>query len=213
MTLVDIVGSGHMARGLATRLLQGRTDVRITGRNQDQVAELVESLGAGASAAPGGGPFTGEVVILAVPYGSVAGIIREHGDALAGKVVVDISNPVDFATMDRLTTPEGTSAAEETAALLEGRADVVKAFNTTFAKTLIQGTVADLPLDVFVAGDSESAKLQVTEIIARSGMRPVDTGPLRWSRQLESFMLLVMALQVNPEHERFDWDTALKILP
>ena len=213
MAHVDIVGSGNMARGLATRLLHGRTDVRIIGRNADQTAELVESLGAGASSAPAGSPFTAEVVILAVPHGSVAEIIRENGESLAGKVVVDISNPVDFSTMDRLTTPAGTSAAEEIAALLEGRADVVKAFNTTFAKTLVEGSVADLPLDVFVAGDSESAKLQVTEIIARSGMRPIDTGPLHWARQLESMMLLMMALQVNPEHERFDWDTALKILP
>ena len=213
MAHVDIVGSGHMAHGLAVRLLQGRNDVHILGRNDTQMRDLVESLGAGASGAYIGSPFTSDVVVLAVPHSSTREIVLEYADGLDGKVVVDISNPVDYSTMDRLTTPPGTSAAEETAALLDGRAEVVKAFNTTFAKTLVAGTVAGQPLDVFVAGNSESAKLKVTGLIARSGMRPIDTGPLHWARQLESFMLLMMALQVNPEHEHFDWDTALKILP
>lgn len=213
MAHVDIIGSGHMAHGLAVRLLQGRNDVHILGRNDTQIRELVEALGPGASGAYIGSPLTSDVVVLAVPHSSTREIVLEYAGGLDGKVVVDISNPVDFSTMDRLTTPPGTSAAEETAALLEGRADVVKAFNTTFAKTLVAGTVAGQPLDVFVAGNSESAKLKLTEIIARSGMRPIDTGPLHWARQLESFMLLMMSLQVNPEHEHFDWDTALKILP
>ena len=97
--------------------------------------------------------------------------------------------------------------------MLAGRAEVVKAFNTTFAKTLLAGNVAGQPLDVFIAGDSEEAKEKVSALVAGSGMRPIDTGPLRWARELEAFMLLVMALQTNPEHQHFNWDTALKILP
>ncbi|MGW6172955.1 NADPH-dependent F420 reductase [Arthrobacter sp. NPDC055138] len=213
MAEIDIIGSGHMARGIATRLLHGRNNVRIIGRNDTQMRDLVESLGAGATGAYVGSPLTSNIVILAVPHGATREVILEYSDGLDGKVVVDISNPVDFATMDRLTTAPGTSAAEETAQMLAGRADVVKAFNTTFARTLAAGSVAGQPLDVFIAGDSETAKEKVSALVAGCGMRPIDTGPLRWARELEAFMLLVMALQTNPEHSHFNWDTALKILP
>ncbi|UNK44270.1 NADPH-dependent F420 reductase [Arthrobacter sulfonylureivorans] len=212
MTEIDIIGSGHMARGIATRLLAGRHDVRIIGRNDSQMRDLIESLGPGASGAYMGSPITSNVVILAVPHGATREVLLEYGDGFDGKVVVDISNPVDYTTMDRLTTSPGSSAAEETATMLEGRAEVVKAFNTTFPKTLVVGTVAGQPLDVFIAGDSEAAKEKVSAAVARSGMRPIDVGPLRWARELEAFMLLIMALQVNPEHEHFNWDTALKLL-
>jgi predicted dinucleotide-binding enzyme len=213
MAEIDIIGSGHMARGIATRMLHGRNNVRIISRNDSQMRDLVESLGAGATGAYMGSPLTSNVVILAIPHAATREVILEYSDGLDGKVIVDISNPVDYATMDRLTTEPGSSAAEETAAMLAGRAEVVKAFNTTFAKTLATGSVAGLPLDVFIAGDSESAKAKVSALVAGSGMRPIDTGPLRWARELEAFMLLITALQVNPEHEHFDWDTALKILP
>ncbi|MFT4468746.1 NADPH-dependent F420 reductase [Arthrobacter sulfonylureivorans] len=213
MAEIDIIGSGQMARGIATRLLHGRNNVRIIGRNDNQMRDLIESLGAGVTGAYMGSPLTSNVVILAVPHGAAREVILEYSDGLDGKVVVDISNPVDYATMDRLTTAPGSSAAEETAAMLAGRAEVVKAFNTTFAKTLLAGNVAGQPLDVFIAGDSEEAKEKVSALVAGSGMRPIDTGPLRWARELEAFMLLVMALQTNPEHQHFNWDTALKILP
>lgn len=114
---------------------------------------------------------------------------------------------------DRLTVPSGTSAAEETAALLPEGALVVKAFNTCFAGPLEKGAVASPPLDVFIAGDSEDAKARISAVVAASGLRPIDAGPLRRARELEAFMLLVMALQVNPEHPNFNWDTSLKLLP
>jgi predicted dinucleotide-binding enzyme len=213
MTLVDIIGSGHMARGIATRLIHGRHNVRVLGRNGDQLRDLIEFLGAGATGAYAGSALESSVVILAVPYGQTRTVIHEYGDGMDGKIIVDISNPVDVSTMDRLTTAPGSSAAEETAQLLGGRAEVVKAFNTTFAKTLETGSVAGQPLDVFIAGDSESAKEKVSALVAGSGMRPIDTGPLRRARELEAIMLLIMGLQVDPGHRNFNWDTALKILP
>ncbi|WP_171059370.1 NADPH-dependent F420 reductase [Arthrobacter crystallopoietes] len=213
MAQIDIIGSGHMARGIAVRMLQGNHKVRILGRNGNQTRELVESLGPGATGAYAGSAIESPVVVLAIPHRETKTAILEYGSGLDGKTVVDISNPIDYTTFDRLTTAPGISAAEETASFLEGRADVVKAFNTVFPKTLETGTVAGQPLDVFIAGDSETAKRKISALTAESGMRPIDAGPLRRARELEAFMLLVMGLQVNPEHERFNWDTALKILP
>ncbi len=213
MTNVTILGSGQMARGLAMTMLRGNNPVQILGRDGAKTRSLVESLGPGATGGVTGGVITGAIVFLAVPHHEVHDAILESGDSIEGRVVVDISNPVDVATFDRLTVPPGTSAAEQTAQMLAGRADVVKAFNTTFPGTLEAGTVAGQHLDVFIAGDSEQAKEKVSAVAAAAGMRPIDVGPLRRSRELEAFMLLIMGLQVSPEHEHFNWDTALRIFP
>lgn len=210
---VTIIGSGRMARGLAQAALRAGRAVQILGRDGSQTRDLVESLGAGASGGVIGAPLEGGLVILAVPYREVANVVRELGDGVDGRVVVDIANPVDVATFDRLLTPAGTSSAEEVAAMVRGRAEVVKAFNTVFAATLEAGSVGGQHLDVFVAGDSETAKEKVSALVAKAGMRPIDAGPLRRSRELEAFMLLVFGLQVSEAHENFNWDTALRIFP
>lgn len=213
MTGITIIGSGRMARGLAVAMLRGNNQVQILGRDGAQTRTLVESLGPGATGGVTGTKVAGGIVILAVPHSQVRSAILENGDAFDGKVVVDISNPVDVSTFDRLTTQPGTSAAEATADLLAGRADVVKAFNTTFPSTLEAGSVAEQHLDVFIAGDSEPAKEKVSAVVAHSGMRPIDVGPLRRSRELEAIMLVIMGLQVSPEHPHFNWDTALRLIP
>lgn len=150
---------------------------------------------------------------MAVPFLEGKKTVSTYGESLAGKVIVDISNPVDMATFDHLLTPAGTSAAESIALLAPPSSNVVKAFNTCFAKSLEVGQVAGVPLDVFIAGDSEAAKAKVSAVAAASGLRVIDVGPLRRARELESMMLLVMGLQANPEHVGFNWDTSLKILP
>ena len=80
--------------------------------------------------------------MLALPYEAVAGAVAEHQEGKAGRVLIDIVNPVDWSTMETVTTPVGTSAAEETAQLVPEGTKVVKAFNTTFAKALLAGEVA-----------------------------------------------------------------------
>jgi 8-hydroxy-5-deazaflavin:NADPH oxidoreductase len=113
---------------------------------------------------------------------------------LAGKIVVDITNPVDVSTFDGLVTPPGSSAAEEIAKAAPG-ARVVKAFNTTFAGTLVAGRVAGQPLDVLVASDDATAKRAVLDLVEAGGLRGVDAGPLRRARELEALGFLHMTLQ------------------
>jgi predicted dinucleotide-binding enzyme len=108
---------------------------------------------------------------------------------------VDISNPVDFSTFDRLVTPADSSAAEELAKLLPQGTPVVKAFNTTFASTLVDGKVAGQALDVLIAGDDDAANEKVAALVLAGGLRPVDAGPLRRARQLEHLGFLHMAVQ------------------
>jgi 8-hydroxy-5-deazaflavin:NADPH oxidoreductase len=127
-------------------------------------------------------------------YPGIKDAAREYGDQLAGKVVVDITNLVNTETWD-LVTPPGASSAEEVQALAPEGARVVKAFNTTFAPTLVRGEVAGQQLDVLLAGDDEEAKRKVAQLVADGGLRPIDVGPLKRAQQLEHLGLLHITLQ------------------
>ena len=134
------------------------------------------------------------MVILAVYYPGDLEIVRDLGEKLASKVVVDISNPLN-QTFDDLATAPGSSAAEEVAASAPAETRVVKAFNTTFAPTLVDGQVAGQPLDVLIAGDDEEAKGTVAQLARDGGLRAIDVGALKRARQLEGLGFLGIALQ------------------
>jgi len=213
MTDIVIIGSGNMARGIGTRAVAAGRSVQILGRDLDTAAALAAELGAGVtSGLVDLAAIDADIVVLAVPYDAARALVTGYGAVLAGKAVVDISNPVDFSTFDALTVAPGTSAAEELATLAGPGVGIVKAFNTTFAGTLVAGEVDGQPLDVFVASDSDDATAAVVALVADAGLRPIDVGPLRRARELESFMLLIMTLQMNPAHAAFNWNTGLKIL-
>ena len=188
---ITIIGTGGMARGIASRTLAGGHDVAFIGTERAKAEALAGELGGSATAADG---VVGDVVVLAVPYTAAADILQAHGDDLAGKVIVDITNPVDFSTFEPLTLDAG-SAAQEIAGAAPDGANVVKAFNTTFAGTLSEGSVAGQPLDVFIAGDDSDAKATVAELARDGGLNPIDAGPLKRARELEAMGLLHMTLQ------------------
>lgn len=197
MTQVTIVGAGNMARGIGTRLVAGGHELRILAPTPRHATELADDLRPARASVTGGGmtePVTGEVVVFATPYNASLELAENLSPRVTGMVVVDICNPVDFATFDRLVTPPDSSAAEEIAARLSG-SPVVKAFNTTFAGTLVKGEVVGQKLDVLLASDDEDAKGKVARLVESGGMRAVDAGPLRRARQLEHAGFLHMALQ------------------
>jgi predicted dinucleotide-binding enzyme len=137
----------------------------------------------------------GEVLVLAVPYEAAASLVRQYGEALSGKVVMDVTNPVNRETFDGLVTPPDSSAAEEIKREAPEGARVVKAFNTTFAGTLVEGDVGGQPLDVYVAGDDAEAKEMISQLVRDGGLVAIDAGPLRRARQLEGLGFLGMTLQ------------------
>ena len=205
---ITIVGTGNMARGIATRALAGGHGVTLLGTEAEKAEALARELGGSARSGTVGDPISGDVLVLAVWYPVSLEVVRRYGDALDGKVVVDITNPVTLDPFEPIV-PEAGSAAEETAAAAPG-ARVVKAFNTTFAGTLAgAGGVAGQPLDVFVASDDEDAKRAVAGLAEDAGLRPVDAGPLRRARQLEAAGYLHMAVQ---EPLGTGYGSALKIL-
>src|SRR5215211_1934159 len=174
---VTIIGAGNMGRGIGGRVVAGGHDLVVIDHDPDDARRLAEELdGAGDGSARGGGA-------------------EERGEQLEGKVVVDITNPVDAETFDGLVTPADSSAAEELAKLAPDGARVVKAFNTTFAATLAKGEVAGQQLDVFIAGDDSEAKQAVAELVSSGGLNPIDAGSLRRARELERLGFLHMAVQ------------------
>lgn len=180
---VAIIGTGNMASGLAYALAGAQHEVAIGSRDPGKAAALAEKIGHGVQ---GGGIAAAaqlaEIVILATPFGGAADALKAAGD-LTGKTLVDISNPIS-ADYKSLVIGHTTSAAEEIQALAP-KARIVKAFNTIFAQLLPSEARQGKTLQVFVAGDSDSAKAQVSKLAQSIGFEAVDAGPLSNSRFIE----------------------------
>lgn len=183
MAHISIIGSGNMGQAIAGLVGKSGDTVEVLG-SSDAEREI-----------------TGDIVVLAVPYPAVGQVIAQRGAQLAGKVVVDITNPLDFQTFDSLVVPaDGSATAEIAAALPESR--VIKAFNTNFAATLATGTVNGRPATVLLAGDDANAKTALALVISAAGLRAVDAGGLRRARELEAVGFLQLTLAVG---EKTSW--------
>lgn len=211
---VTIIGAGNMGRGIGTRLVAGGHSVTFVDANPETAEKTAADVkasaknGARISTASLGDANLGDVVVLAVWYGTNIEIAKQLGAKLAGKVVVDIANPLN-STYDGLATAPDSSSAEDVAKAIASGAKVVKAFNTTFAGTLLAREVAGQPLDVFLAGDDTDAKNKVAELVKDGGMRPIDVGPLSRARQIEGMQLLHITVQ---NALGTNWGSTIKIL-
>ena len=191
MSTISIIGNGNMARILGARAIAGGNTVEIIGRDAARAAALVKELGGRTTAGTFGSVPEGDIVIIALPYESVAPVVRKYGPALQAKVIVDISNPFD-PTGTELVTPAGSSAAQETAKAAPAGAHVVKAFNTLFGQVLAADRVGDRRLDVFIAGDDDEAKALVSSFVESLNLRPLDAGDLKMAHWIEGAGLLMM---------------------
>jgi hypothetical protein len=189
MSSISFIGLGGMTRAIGARAVQGGNAVEVIGRDAAKAKDLAAALGGGATAGTFGTAPAGDIVILAVPYASAVPVVAQYGDALAGKVIIDITNPVN-PDATGLVTPDGTSAAQEIAQAAPAGAHVVKAFNTVFGHVLAPGR----PLDVLFAGDDARAKARVSAFIESLGLRPLDAGGLEMARWLEGTGLLMIGL-------------------
>ncbi|MEU0036169.1 MULTISPECIES: NAD(P)-binding domain-containing protein [unclassified Streptomyces] len=192
MSSISMIGLGNVARVLADRALAGGNTVEIIGRDQAKAKEVAAALG-GATVGTAGTAPAGDIVVLAVPYAGAAAVVRDYGDVLSGKIIVDITNPV-APDLRGLVVPDDSSGAQEIAKAAPDDAYVVKAFNTVFSHVLAAGPADDRPLDVFIAGDDPQAKARVSAFVESLGLRPWDTGELFMARALENVGLLELGL-------------------
>jgi 8-hydroxy-5-deazaflavin:NADPH oxidoreductase len=183
MTHLSILGTGNMGQAIAAIAAQGGHSAQLLDSDDTDTA------------------VSGDVVVLAVPYPAVADVIAQRGEQLAGRIVVDITNPLDFETFDSLVVPANSSATAEIADALP-ESTVLKAFNTTFAATLEAGTVGTLPTTVLIAGDDAKAKSTLADIVTSGGLKALDAGPLSRARELEALGFLQITLAAA---EKVSW--------
>jgi hypothetical protein len=189
MSSISIIGSGNMASAIGALAVKGGNAVEVIGRDATKAAALASALGNGATAGTWGAAPSGDIVILAVMFDSAVPVVSQYGDALAGKTIVDITNPFN-ASGTGLAIPHDTSVAQMVAEAAPASAHVFKAFNTLFRDFLAAGG----PLDVFMAGDDAQAKASLSAFIKSLGLRPQDTGDLRMAHWLEGAGLLSVAV-------------------
>jgi len=197
---ITIFGTGNMASGLAVLFAKtGQYQITLASRDVSKAQSVATELGNDIQAGPiDSAASNADVVVFAVPFSAAEDVVKAAG-GLAGKVVVDITNPMtdDFSA---LTVGHTTSAAEEIQKLAP-EAKVVKAFNTIFASVLHNdGMVTGQPATVFVAGDDEDARGQVAALAESTGFNALETGALASARYLEPVAGLNIALAYGLGH-------------
>jgi predicted dinucleotide-binding enzyme len=198
---VAIIGSGNIGQALGGALVGAGHDVTLAARDVVQTENVASQIGATAAPTSAQAIKGAQVVVLAVPYTSLAEVAADIKSVVAGKVVIDVSNPMGQA-------PAGTSAAEQLAEWLPG-ARVVKAFNTTFAGLLATPEAHGQVLDALYATDDASAGEKVAELIRSIGFRPVRAGGLSGAAQLEAMAGLNIQLQIATKG---DWRSSFVLV-
>jgi hypothetical protein len=161
-------------------------------RNTAKAQALADQIGNGAVVGTFGAKPAGDIVIIAVLYAGAVEVVAHYGDALAGKILVDITNPFN-ADVSGLVTTAGNSLSQQIAAVAPEDTHVVKALNSIFRDVLAQ----DEPVDVFFAGDSAEAKARVAAFLESLDMRPLDAGGLEMASVLEWAGVLLVGLARN----------------
>ena len=189
MSTISIIGSGNMAAAIGTRAANHGHTIEFMSRNSAKAQARADQIGPAATVGTFGAKPAGDIVVLAVLYTGAVDVVAQYGEALAGKIVVDISNPFNADATGLVTTP-GNSAAQQIAAAAPETTRVVKALNSIFGHVLAQGK----PLDAFLAGDSAEAKARVTAFLESLDLRPLDAGGLAMAYALEWAGILLMGL-------------------
>lgn len=209
MSTISIIGSGGMAAAISGLAVEAGHTVEVMSRDAAKARALAEQIGAGATTGTFGARPAGDIVILAVPYPAVLDVVKQYGEELAGKLLVDITNPIKSDFTDFLS-PEDSSGAQEIAKAAPVDADIVKAFNTQSSHVLAAGPVEGHPLDVFLAGDDAQAKARVSAFIESLGLRPMDAGQLTMARTLEHACMLWLGLMTHSvKHTNFSIGVSL----
>lgn len=174
---IAIIGTGNVGRALATSSRRAGHTVTIAGRDAAKAATTATDLGVESTSTAREAASNAQLVILAVPSDALPEVAQELAQVVAGKTVVDATNRMQ---------PDATTASN--AETLQERlpsANVIKAFNTSFASRQADPQINGVRVDGYVAGDDAIAKQQVLDLAQQIGFSPVDAGPLASSRTLE----------------------------
>lgn len=207
MTPISIIGTGKMSAAIADVALRAGASVQIVKHSAS--SHLVKEHPQ-ASYAVLGDDLTGELVVFAIPSGAYPSVLGHYRDRLHGKVVIDISNSMDFSTYERPQALLSTSAALELAKQLPADVPVLKAFNVNLGDTLFTGTNGTTTTTVLFAGDDAEGKIALTQLLEAAGLRAVDAGPLPRSRELEAMGYLQITLAASGKTQ---FESGFTLLP
>ncbi len=172
---VGIIGKGKVGSAVMRGLERAGYQLRIVGKDPTGVSETARWA---------------DMIILAVPFPALDETVREMGQGMNGKTLVDATN---LYTSEMMAAAGSESGAEGLQRKAPG-AKVVKAFNMHFAKNMESGHVGGEQLTLFVAGDDKEAKGKTLELGRDLGFDPVDAGPLANAKLLESLGNLTIQL-------------------
>jgi predicted dinucleotide-binding enzyme len=198
---VAIIGSGNVGRALGAAIVNAGYAVTLTASDPDNAAAAATAIGASVAPTNRDAASDADIVIVAVPYPAEPDVAAEIREAVAGKPVVDVANPMNS---DLSGSASETSAAEELQAQLPD-AHVVKAFNTIFASNQANPRPE---VDGYVAGDDPDAKREVMSLVEAMGFRPIDVGSLRAARALEAMAIVNIGINVR---DGGSWTSAWKL--
>ncbi len=185
---IGIIGSGHIGGTVGRLWASAGHEVCYGSRHPDQLRTRLDaqSVPARVGTVEEAAAF-GDVVLVAVPFGSWPDLARTIGHALAGKVVMDTANPYPQrdGPMAQQAIDAGQGSGVAIAALLPG-ARLVRAFNAVFWRTLEseahrKGERVGVPL----AGDDDEARDVAARLVADAGFDPVVVGPLVRAREFD----------------------------
>jgi NADPH-dependent F420 reductase len=203
---IAIIGSGNVGRGLAEASVRAGHNVTLSSAHPEKARQVAQATGAQAADSNRKAIEGAELVILAVPFGAIDEVVKELGEGLQGKTVVDVTNPLK-PDMSGLAV-NGTSVAEQIQSRVPS-AHVAKALNTVFASLMSNPKSDGNQVDGLVAGNDGPGKTAVIEFMRSIGLRPIDAGPLAMARTLEAMAFLNITLQVR---NGWPWQSSWKLI-
>ena len=188
---VAIIGTGNLGGRIATAFAAGGQDFLLAGRDTDAAGKLASDLGGHAEVVSVDEAVErADVLLLAVWFDAFKELIAQYGERLAGKVIIDPTNPVgpDGSGGYKKVIGEQESSGQILAGLLPPGARLVKAFGTLSADTLSAVARREPERAVlFYAADDDAAGEEVAELIRTAGYEPVPVGGLDQSIRIEMF--------------------------
>lgn len=198
-TIAVVGGTGAEGSGLALRWAHGGLAVVIGSRDGQKARGVAEALNArlGRSAIAFGSnedaARRGDIVVLAVPYAAQQATALAIRDALAGKVLVDVTVPLEPPRVDRVSLPDGRSAVEQLALRLGPTVCVVAAFQNVGAHHLMDlGHTIDC--DVLVCADTPAGRAVGIALAEAAGLVGIDAGVLANAAAVEAMTSVLIAI-------------------
>ncbi|GAC1432328.1 MAG: NAD(P)-binding domain-containing protein [Chloroflexota bacterium] len=214
--IVGILGTGHMGKGIARAAVRGGHEVVLGSRERARAEEVARSLGAsGVAGRLRAGTYeeaavAGEIVVVGTPYSMAAEILGELRDHLAGKVVVDITNPLGMVDGRLgLTSPAGSSGLQENQKAVGSAVTLTGAFRPNFAATFDDPTIGGQPADVWIFGADPAAKERVAALARDMGFAPVDLGGPEVAHTVEGMVVILIGINGR---DGLNWRAAFNLV-